>query len=212
MARQPATQEMRGGKSPRQRVWEQISKQPKGFTQAQLAEFGKVSESIVKDYVKVLLTAGFIAVVDSESIGAICKRYTYALVKDNGIEAPRLTKSGDVVTQGSVNEAMWGTLRRVLKGQSFNYSELASFSSTVSKAVSAATAKTYVQTLAAAGYLECTHAAVLGNRSQPARYRLKHEMESGPRAPMIQRTKQVYDPNWNRVVWVEEKGAEDEVL
>jgi hypothetical protein len=50
-------------------------------------------------------------------------------------------KKGEVVTQGSVNEAMWGTLRRVLKGQTFNYRELASFASTNSQEVSEETAR-----------------------------------------------------------------------
>ncbi|MFZ6872838.1 hypothetical protein ACO0LF_12295 [Undibacterium sp. Di27W] len=212
MARLPATQEMRGGKTPRQRVWEQIRKQPERFTQAQLAEFGTVPDSIVKDYVKVLLKAGFIAVIDTEPAGRVCRRNIYALTRDNGVEAPRLTKKGEVVTQGSVNEAMWGTLRRVLKGQSFNFRELASFASTASQAVVEETARNYVHALAAAGYLECVKDAVLGKKPQPARYRLKRNMESGPRAPMIQRTKTVYDPNWNKVVWVEDIGAQDEAM
>lgn len=212
MARLPVTQEMRGGKPPRQRVWEQIRKQPVGFTQAQLAEFGKVPDGIVKDYVKVLLKAGFIAVVDSEPAGGVCRRNIYSLTRDNGVEAPRLTKKGEIVTQGGVNEAMWGTLRRVLKGKSFNFRELASFASTTSQAVGEETARNYVHALFAARYLECTKEAVRGIKAQPARYRLKSDMESGPLAPMIQRTKTVYDPNWNKVVWIEEIGAQDEAL
>lgn len=212
MARLPAQQEMSGGKSPRQKVWAQIRKQSDRFTQAQIAERGRVSEDAVKDYVKVLLKAGFIAVIDSEPVGTMCKRNVYALIKDNGVEAPRITKKGEIVTQGGVNEAMWGTLRRVLKGQSFNYRELASFASTKTQEVSEETAKTYVFMLAGARYLECVTAPVLGRRAQPGRYRFRPEMDTGPRAPMIQRTKQVYDPNKNLVMWVEEKGAEDEIL
>lgn len=212
MARLPAEHEMRGGKSPRQKVWAQIRKQPNRFTQAEIAECGKVSEDAVKDYVKVLLKAGFIAVIDSEAVGKLCKRNIYALIKDNGVEAPRISKKGEVVTHGSVNEAMWGTLRRVLMGQSFDYRELAAFSSTTSQMVAEETAKTYVFMLANAGYLECVTPPVLGRRARPGRYRLKPKMDTGPRAPMIQRTKQVYDPNKNCVMWIEEKGDEDEAL
>ncbi|WP_423708633.1 hypothetical protein [Undibacterium sp. WLX3042] len=210
MARQPAQYEIKGGKSPRQKVWEQMRKNADRFTQAQVVERAKVSEDAVKDYVKVLLKAGFIAVIDSEPVGTMCKRNVYALIKDSGIEAPRLTKKGEVVTQGSVNEAMWGTLRRVLKGQTFNYRELASFASTSTQEVSEETAKSYVFMLAGAKYLECVKPPVLGRRAQPGRYRFRPQMDTGPRAPMIQRTKQVYDPNRNEVMWVEEKGAEDE--
>jgi len=212
MARQPAQHEIKGGKSPRQKVWEQMRTNADRFTQVQIVRGCKVSEDTVKDYVKALLKAGFIAVIDSEPVGTMCKRNVYSLIKDNGIEAPRVSKNGVVVTHGGVNEAMWGTLRRVLKGQTFNYRELASFSSTNSQEVSEETAKSYVFMLAGAKYLECVKPAVLGRRAQPARYRFRPEMDTGSRAPMIQRTKQVYDPNRNQVMWVEEKGAEDEDL
>lgn len=204
--------ELNGGKSPRQRIWAQIRKQRNRFTQAQIAERGKVSDDAVKNYVKVLLKAGFIAVVDSEEVGRICTRNIYALIRDNGVEAPRINKNGEVVTQGNVNEAMWGTLRRLLKGRDFNYRELASFASSSSQTVAEETAKTYVYMLTNAGYLELTAPAVIGKNARPARYYFKANMDTGPRAPMIQRTKQVYDPNKNRVMWVEEKGDEDEIL
>lgn len=212
MARHQAQQEIKGGKSPRQRVWEQMRKHAKGFTQAQIVDLANVSDDVVKDYVKVLLKADFIAVIDSEPVGKLCKRNIYALIKDTGIEAPRLTKAGEVIKQGSVNEAMWGTLRRVLRGQLFNYRELASFASTLTQPVSEETAKTYVIMLAGAKYLECVVPPVLGKRAQPGRYRFRPEMDTGPRAPMIQRTKQVYDPNKNRVMYVQEVGDQDEKM
>lgn len=212
MARLPAQNEIVGGMSPRQKVWAAMRKQKDGFTQDQIAVRGKVSESAVKDYVKALLKAGFIAVIDSEAVGTMCKRHTYQLIKDNGVEAPRISKQGVIVTQGSVNEAMWGTLRRLLKGRDFDYRELAAFASTSKQVVAEETAKTYVHMLANAGYFECVTPAVLGRRARPGRYRLKANMDTGSRAPMIQRTKQVYDPNRNEVMWVEPKGDEDEIL
>lgn len=212
MARQPAQTEIVGGMSPRQKVWAAMRKQKDSFTQEQIAERGKVSESAVKDYVKALLKAGFIAVIGSEAVGTMCKRNTYKLVKDNGVEAPRISKQGVIVTQGSVNEAMWGTIRRVLKGQSFDYRQLAAFSSTSQQVVAEETAKTYVFMLANAGYFELVTPPVKGRRARPGRYRLKANMDTGSRAPMIQRTKQVYDPNRNEVMWIEPKGDEDEIL
>lgn len=212
MARKTAENELKGGKSPRQRIWEVMRKSKDGFTQTQLEEFSNTNDSIVKDYVKTLLKAGFIEVIDSEPIGTMCKRHIYALVKDNGIEAPRISKKGVVVTQCGVNEAMWGTLRRILIGKEFNYRELAFAASTTKQVVSEETAKTYVFMLAGAKYLECVKPAVRGRRAQPGRYRFKPNMDTGSLAPMIQRTKQVYDPNRNQVMWVEEKGAEDEDL
>lgn len=212
MARALINQEIKGGKSPRQRVWDAIRKSPERFTQVQIIKASNVSDDIVKDYVKALLKADFIAVVDAEPVGALCKRHVYQLLKNTGIEAPRIRRNGELVKSGSINEAMWGTLRRVLKGQLFNFRELASFASTASQSVSEETAKTYVQMLASAGYLECMVEAKAGRRAQPGRYRFRPEMDTGPRAPMIQRTKQVYDPNKNRVMYVQQIGDQDEIL
>lgn len=212
MSRLPVEMEITGGMSPRQKIWLAIRKHKDSFTQSMLSEKSKVSESIVKDYVSALQKAGFIAVIDSEVVRAVCKRFTYQLVKDNGVEAPRVTKKGELVTQGSVNEAMWGTLRRVLKGKSFDYRELASFASTSKHVVHEITAKQYVLMLAQAGYFDIVAPAVQGKRARPARYQLKAKMDTGSRAPMVQRTKQVYDPNTNKVMWVEPKGDEDEIL
>lgn len=39
---------------------------------------------------------------------------------------------------------------------------------------------------------------------------ISSHMESGPKAPLVQRTKVVFDPNWNRVMWIEHGEAEDE--
>lgn len=210
MSRKPVHVEMTGGKSPRQRLWEQIRKARGVFTPDAIAAKASVPVSLANDYVKPLAKAGFIAVVSEERLNAICKRLTYQLVRDNGVEAPRLTKAGAVVMQGSGNEKMWGTMRRMFKTNCFNYRELAAFAGTRSGAVSEGTAKAYVGALFAAGYLDCVHSGRNGKNATPARYRLKPVMDSGSRAPMIQRTKQVFDPNLNTVVWTETKGMEDE--
>lgn len=214
MARKSSSIEMVGGKSPRQRIWESIRtvglSTDETFTQQDIEHIAKVDEGIVKDYFKVLLKAGFITVFNSEIVKGICKRYYYQLTKDNGIEAPRIDKSGNMIAEGSGNERMWGTIRRLFLNQDFNYRELAAFASTANSLVSDETAKSYVSALFHAGYLTCTVPAIKGKKARPASYRLILSMNSGRRAPMIQRTKQVFDPNWNRVVWVEEKEIDDE--
>lgn len=210
MSRKPAQLEMSGGKSPRQRVWEQIRKVRDSFTQADLADNSKVSISIVKDYVKPLIKAGFIAVVSEESVGTLCKRSTYQLLIDNGLEAPRLGKDGKAITQGSGTENMWGTMRRMFKTTSFNYRELAAFSSTQTSAVTEGAAKAYIVSLFAAGYLECLQEGKNGKQASLARYRLKPAMDHGRRPPMVQKTKRVFDQNLNKVIWTEEPEINDE--
>lgn len=210
MSRRPAHLEMSGGKTPRQRAWEVMRAFPDGFDQERIARQGKVSESIVRDYARALLNGGYIEILAEERINALCVKRTYRLVRDNGVEAPRLTKDGVEIMHGCVNEAMWGTLRRMFKAESVDYRQLAAFAGTDRTPISVGTAKAYVLALAAAGYLECVQPAVTGSRPIAARYRLIPAMESGHRAPMIQRTKSVFDPNWNKVVWIEEKESENE--
>ncbi|XQM34227.1 MarR family transcriptional regulator [Cupriavidus sp. H19C3] len=209
MARKPATLEMKGGKSPRQRVWEAIRKLRKGFTQPDVAEVVGGFESVTKDYITSLLRAEIIEVISEERVG-ICVRRTYRLVRDNGVEAPRIKRDGTPVVQGAGNESMWGTMHRMFERKDFNFRELAAFASTAAHPISEETAKAYVQALAAAGYLNCTKPAVRGRNAAPARWTLIPRMFTGPRAPMIQRTNAVFDPNQGRVVWTDTKGFESE--
>jgi len=210
VSRKPIDLEMTGGKSPRQRIWEVIRKRRTAFTREDLQKHAKVPDTIVRDYMRALLGGGYISVTSEEQVNKLCARKTYRLERDNGIEAPRLTRKGAEVVAGKANDAMWGTLRRMFKTESVDYRQLAAFASTSTMEISEATAKTYVLLLAAAGYLECIEPAKRGQNAKPARYRMLPQMDSGRRAPMIQRTKVVFDPNWNKVVWTEEVEVGDD--
>lgn len=213
MARQPSQVEIVGGKSPRQRMWEAIRKfnaKGKVFTQADIERAATVEASAVKDYFKVLVLADFITVFDQKRIGKVCVRNTYQLAKDNGIEAPRIDKKGKVATEGTCNERMWGTMRRLFVGKEFNYRELAAFATTPTNVCSETNAKSYVLSLHRAGYLECVAQAKPGNGATPARFTLIKGMDTGPRAPMIQRTKTVFDANLGKVIWQEPAGEQDD--
>lgn len=210
MARKPVHLEMSGGKTSRQRAWEAIRKCRDDFSPDDIARHGRVTSDIVRDYLQALLSGSYIEILSEQRINQLCVKRTYRLIRDNGLEAPRLTKSGEEVTQGGGNEAMWGTLRRMFKAESVDYRQLAAFASTQRSPISQTSAKAYVLALAAAGYLECVQPAVKGGKALPARYRLIPAMDSGHRSPMIQRTKSVFDPNLNKVVWSERKGMDDE--
>ncbi|MFZ6655635.1 hypothetical protein [Undibacterium sp. TJN19] len=213
MARQPVQIEMIGGKNPRQRMWEAIKKwhaKGKVFTQADIEVAAKVEPSATKDYFKVLALAGFITVSGEIKVRRIYVRYTYQLAKDNGVEAPRIDKKGNLITEGSSNERMWGTMRRLFVGNDFNYRELAAFASTPTNICNEANAKTYVLMLARAGYLKCTAPARVGKAASPARFTLLKSKNTGARAPMIQRTKTVFDPNVGQIMWQEPAGELDD--
>jgi hypothetical protein len=123
----------------------------------------------------------------------------YCLLRDVGVEAPRVNAEGKPVTQGAGTERMWQAMK-VLR--EFDAVELAVAASAPGHAVSEETAKTYLTHLGRAGYVVCVREAVTG-RSK-ARYRFNRAMNTGPRAPLITKKKEVMDGNTGRIAWPKE--------
>ena len=127
-------------------------------------------------------------------------RYTrkrWELINDVGVEAPRVTKNGTPVTQGRNREQMWQAMKIL---SSFDFRELAANASTEECRISEGDAKIYIQYLAKARYL-ARLSAPINKKGIPGRYKLLPSMRTGPKPPMIQRIKQVYDPNLDEVMW-----------
>lgn len=191
MARKPTTA-LAGGQSPRQRVWAHVRKQAGGFAWKDVTP-GDVPKRTVQPYLDGLVAAGYLA-VDVRGKPAI-----YFLVRDNGIEAPRVRQDGSEVTQGNGNEAIWGAISVL---DTFDAQTLADLSG-----AALGTVKTYCLYLERAGYLTV---AIKGKGGSAATvYHAVKSRISGPRAPMITRLKVVYDPNLHQVVWGE--GADEAV-
>lgn len=180
--------------SARQRIWSTIRARRVGIEQQALAAAAGTTRSLVQDYVKGLLKAGYLRVSEEYRVRGPAVRRIHDLVRDCGWEAPRVGRDGHAVLQGAVNEAMWSTMRRLFLIGDFDYRELAAHASTRSRAISQNTAQTYVLRLAHAGYLVQVQAAS-GPRARLARYRLRKTMDTGPRAPRILRSKAVFDVN-----------------
>lgn len=128
--------------------------------------------------------------------------YQYILIRDAGVEAPRVTRDGKPVTDGAVNEAMWAAMKAL---REFDTVELAQAASSTRK-----TAQTYVGALARAGYLVCTSEALrggVGRDGRLARYRFNRAKNTGPRAPLVCRDKSVMDANTGTIVAPARKGA-----
>lgn len=201
MARKPAHLELAGGRGPRQRIWEFIRRNAVDFTTWDIEKATKVDLYTIRTYLQVLARGGFI-----EQLGecvAFSDRKHYKLVRDIGSEAPRLDRQGNVV-KPTGNEAMWRTMRIM---RNFTSAELAIHASTADVQIAKNTAKSYVKALTAAGYLtviEEGHAFIRGKGARQARYCLLQSKYTGPRPPMIQRTKCIYDPNLAKIVWQEE--------
>ncbi|HBR96793.1 MAG TPA: hypothetical protein DD979_05380 [Gammaproteobacteria bacterium] len=124
----------------------------------------------------------------------------YTLKKDVGIDAPRVTASGEPVTQGDKRRRIWQSIRILHKG--FTYQEIISAASAAGSDVSHEDVRRYVQILSKAKYLKKC------GPGRPARYVLMPNRNTGPKPPMIQRNGDVFDPNKNRVVYSREGGAQ----
>ena len=209
MPRKPAIIELQGGKGPRQRVWDLIRAtggQP--FERIAVVPKGINSET-VRTYLHGLENAGYIAPVgDRPGAFPHYRVRRYALVRDAGVEAPRVRKDGTPVTQGLAQEQMWRTLR-MLKGET-NARELAAHASTAEIAVNVAAANDYLKNLCLAAYvLRTKEGKGKGCGGVLARYRLV--VNTGPRPPMICRTNVIYDPNLAKVVWAPDVTDEDAI-
>ena len=204
MARKPAHIELVGGKGTRQRVWDRIRAIGGEFELREVAG-GAEPIATVREYLIGLERAGYLAVAQRHS-SRQPKRWT--LERDNGAEAPRVRKDGSAVTMGLAQEQMWRTLRS-LKGDT-NARELAAYASTPKIHVAESAAKSYLQNLYHANYLQCTAIGKgRGKGGVQARYRLISN--TGPRPPMVQRTDAMYDPNLGQVVWIKPVNEESAI-
>lgn len=206
----------RGQLTGRDAVWAQI-RQQREFTRESLwLALERVqgdNRSTIDSYLTCLKNGGYIKIVDKRWLNEDKQHhrqgdrgtyeYVYALIRDCGVDAPRLRKDGSPVTQGRNRENMWRTMRII--GE-FNFRELAMAASTEDVPIKPNDAKDYVHHLFKARYLVETQPAKRGKNAVPARYKLVPSKYTGPKPPQVQRVKQVFDPNINSVVWSSEVG------
>jgi D-arabinose 1-dehydrogenase-like Zn-dependent alcohol dehydrogenase len=193
----------------REAVWQAIrdtrgkGDEPNGtFTSLSIWTVTGASRATITEYLTGLQRAGYIAIVGESKPGTgNIKLNVYQLVRDAGIEAPRVRRDGTPVSMGRGRENMWRTMRII--GE-FTARELAIAAATDDTAISHDDAQTYCTALQRAGYL-----VIIGERklstSSPGpgatRYRLIPSRVTGPKPPQVQRVKRVYDPNIRKVVW-----------
>lgn len=207
MARKAAHLTMKRGKATgRQAVWEVI-RQLREFSLNDLWHHTKQERDTIRTYLTALRRGGYVeeAGVKPASNGIVGSKYANAnpmkvfrLARDIGVEAPRLKRDGTPCEQGLAQEAMWRTMKRL---SDFTFRDLAVMSRTEDVPVTEAAAKDYVRHLAAAGYLLTLEE---GNAHRLSSYRFVKSRNTGPRAPMIQRLKTVFDANLCEIVWQED--------
>ena len=174
----------------REALWAAIRQLDGWFSARQLRDETCCTTSQTREYLTGLTAAGILE-KDSATRGV---RYT--LVRDCGAEAPRVRRDGSTVTQGRGREQIWETMRAL---GDFTPLDLHALGSTDDHVVALSEAETYCRYLCLAGYLA---------RLAKDRYRLIKR--TGPKPPMIQRVRRVYDPNLKQVMWSEGGGDDNE--
>lgn len=208
MARRPVSE--RAGAThtdARSAVWAAIRKR-KQFTVEDLELDTREKNRTISTYLQALQKAGLVEMVGHDTRGLRAQGTTksknmnrpgiYRLVKDAGVEVPRLQRNGASVTQGSATRNMWRVMKVLDR---FDYLELALQASVADVVVQPNTARAYIACLYKAGYLQLLKASKPGTAAQ---YRLYRARFTGPKPPQIQRVRHVFDPNLGKVVWPEE--------
>lgn len=177
-------------------VWHAIRQLKSEFTVADISCHlleENVSELTIDSYLTRLHRGGFIECIKQPYKGSCIANY-WTLVKDVGHIAPKLTKSGKPSTRGNRQDAMWRSMKML--GQ-FTARDIALTASTNEQEIKLTSSKTYIRHLHKAGYLRMTRKS---ERSNPALYQLISTRNTGPKPPMVLRTKDVYDQNTNQII------------
>lgn len=189
--------DQRNGLDSRQAIWEALRRlDGRSATTRELRDETLLTIDSVRDYLTGLAAAGYVERQAAESTRP-GSPITWRLVRDIGVEAPRVRRDGTPVTQGQKRENLWQAMRIL---RSFTPRELAVGARTPECMVGVTEAAEYCRYLHMAGYLTRRGGA----------YQMHATAFTGPRAPMIQRTRRVWDPNRNEVRWQGGEVRDDE--
>jgi hypothetical protein len=171
----------------RQSLWDVMVEFPDWFTVGDVFAPTFVNRRTIASFLQCLVAGGF---AEKEVLGVNLVRYR--LIGHLPASAPRLRPDGTKIEDGSGTENMWRSMRMLPR---FNHREIAALATTSKIKVSERTARDYCHSLKATGYLRVVKPAV-PNKSLSV-FRLIRN--NGPKPPMIQRVKQVFDPNTDEV-------------
>lgn len=194
--RKPIQMELVGGKPIRQRVWEQIRTHRECFQLDVIAKLAEAEKDTVNRYILCLERGGYIVKLTD----APFEQADYQLIRDTGIESPKLNSRGEPITMGLAQESIWRCLRML---GALDSKQILSHVKAADIEISLENVRRYLRALKKAGYLQVVHAA-MPQRRKPEVVALIPHMNSGPRPPQIQRVGVVYDPNWNKVMHADE--------
>lgn len=150
----------------------------------------------IRAFVQRLVQSGVAEVASSQASLLGRDERVYRLLK-RPEETPIVSRDGQIVRPTTGQQQMWNVMRGPTGRRGFTPQDLVTFGSTDDVAVTLATAKTYIQNLARAGYLL---QVAEGGPARFAVWRLKPSRNTGPRPPMILRAKLVFDQNRHAVM------------
>jgi hypothetical protein len=211
--RRPARLERAGALTPRDRMWaamRELRPVRPDFSVAEImvlstasragkADTTPLEQQTVMPYIEGLCKAEppfVVPVPTARSLPACMRRFQ--LVRDVGVEAPRVDRDGSPTTEGIGQQQMWRAIRITLRDEEFDKHKLCAAASIEAHVVPASEARYYLRHLQAAGYVRLTQPckkASKGKIAQAAKYQFVRSRDTGPRAPLITRDKTVIDGN-----------------
>jgi len=188
---------VKGVVEPRQKMWETIRLLNDGFTVKDLSRRSGQIPSQIRAYVLALTKAGVVEEIDHSAASKIIGQ-VFRLVRDEGIEHPRLDSNGQRTHAHLLTENIWRSLR-ILKGN-LTIADIAFSASTETVSANPLIVGKYLEALAEAGYVVKT----MGNPPKTSHtYSLIQTRYTGPKPPQIHSFQrlQVFDPNISRLVY-----------
>lgn len=201
--RRPARLERCGALGPRDRVWAAIRifgsapfPEAQEFSIAELMAMSEQRGDTVLPYVKGLEKAGYIEPAPRWlPDGRVRARFMlrrYRLVRDVGVDAPRVDAHGRPVTGGLAQQQIWTVVRK--KKEDFDWRDV---HQGCDVRMTVDTLKAYLAALERGGYMRVTAEA---RPRWPSRYRFIRARDTGPRAPLVDRDGRVIDGNTGAAV------------
>lgn len=165
-------------------IWQAI-RELREFTTRDMINLTSMHKDTLRSYFKALMVGGYLQRDEGN------KFITWRLIKDVGIEAPRIDNKGNPLPETS-NSRMWAAMKTL---GTFTYMDVA-FAADVEKAA----AKDYIKHLKLAGYLHVLMEANNGPDKAKTVFRLLASKNTGPQSPRILKIKAVYDPNLRKIM------------
>lgn len=203
--RRSARLERAGALTPRDRIWAAIRGfgRDHDFSLAELMLLSGQRDDTVLTYLRGLQKGGFVRAGAPESVPlALRDRRVlrrFALVRDVGVDAPRVNEDGKPVVEGLGQQQMWNAARK-MRGH-FTWREI---KRACAHPVSDVAAASYLRLLRLGGYLRVEREG--GGHSHTV-YSFIAARNTGPRAPIFTGNhQQVMDGNSGEIVYSKESG------